>query len=75
MRNDESSIQVNIGIIKSQLVEINKKLDGYIPKIDKHESEIVELQTKLVNFNSFQTFLTFIGTTIATALAWFINKN
>lgn len=69
-----SSIQSDIAVIKSQLVEINRKLDGYIPKIDKHESEIVELQTKLVNFNSFQTFLTFIGTSIATALAWFINQ-
>lgn len=68
------NISADIAVIKQQLIELNKKMDSYIVKVDCNEKDIVELKTKLINFNSFQTFLTFVGTTIATALAWLINN-
>ena len=68
------SISSDIAVIKEQLIELNKKMDKYMTKVDGNEKDIIEIRTKLVNFNSFQTFLTFIGTAVASALAYFINN-
>ncbi len=67
--------KINTELILFRLDEIKQILDGVVNKVDCHDREIVELKGSVKLFNSFQTWLTVLGTSIATGLAWIINKN
>lgn len=66
--------RANIELIIFRLDEINKKLDGVITKVDCHDRDIVEVKNNIRIFNSFQTWLTVLGSALATAIAWLISK-
>lgn len=66
--------RANIELIIFRLDEINKKLDGVITKVDCHDRDIVEVKNNIRTFNSFQTWLTVLGSALATAIAWLISK-
>lgn len=60
-----ATLSEDIAVIKSQLIEMNSKLNRYVDKVDEHEKEIARCQTKIDNFNVFQTVLTVVGSAIA----------
>jgi len=67
--------KANIDLILFRLDEMNAKLDKYITKTECNSDEIIGIKRDIKTFNSFQTFLSVIGSALATGIAWLITRN